>query len=295
MDSLRPLNAELLIVDGGSNDGTKEWCHRKGLKVFEVGEIKDYAKLRNSLIGIANYDWQLVIHPWEVITDPEKIISVTQREPQAYALPILRGDSIAYEERLWNRTLNIKFKNPVFERLDVSGIPLSSIIFSDGDWLPEFDIIRNWKSKCHTSEPIYYETFYHLQTSQWNEFLSCASQYLFVNQTALKSTMMMKYYSAIVYCHIKKDLNAALKHIIECIAVKPLMAEYWCVLGDIYYFISGDAVKAKRFYKNAIILGSKRGTDAYPVEFSKYREYPERMIGRCEKLKCCNFTRLKNE
>ena len=67
--------------------------------------------------------------------------------------------------------------------------------------------------------------------------------------------------------------------------MKPIMAEYWCVLGDVYYHLAGDYDRAKRFYRNAIILGQKRKEDdMWPVELSKYNTYPEKMIKSCEEL-----------
>ena len=286
LESLQPLQAELLVVDGGSNDGTKEWFQHNGVKVFDVGAIKDYSMVRNMLASEGKHDWHLVIHPWEVVTEPDKILEAIQGPPQVYSLPVLKGDSLSYEERLSHRSLGVKFKNPVFEQLDADGKLLPSIIFSDGDWLPSLESIGLWKAKSPQAiEPVYYEAFYHLAKSNWDRFLSCSAKYLFTQQTVVKSTIMMKYYTAIVLCHIKKDINGALKHIIECLAVRPIMAEYWCVLGDIFYHLTGDLKKAKRFYRNAIVMGSKRGDgDMWPIELSKYNSYPEKMIKSCEEL-----------
>ena len=80
------------------------------------------------------------------------------------------------------------------------------------------------------------------------------------------------------------NLNKAIFHITGCIAVKPLMAEYWCVLGDIHYR-ANQYKKALAFYENALILGSKRpGIDEWPVEISKYKDYPKKMIESCQSM-----------
>ncbi len=70
-----------------------------------------------------------------------------------------------------------------------------------------------------------------------------------------------------------------------CLAKKPTMAEFWCLLGDVYYDAK-DYDKAKEFYENAVILGSRRlKDDGWPMEISKYKEYPQKMIEACKKIK----------
>ena len=95
--------------------------------------------------------------------------------------------------------------------------------------------------------------------------------------------MNIKYYAALIYLHLK-DLNKAIFHIAGCIAVCPLMAEYWCLLGDIHYQ-ANDYSKALAFYENGVILGSRRpNMDEWPVEISKYQEYPDKMIKSCQTM-----------
>ena len=56
------------------------------------------------------------------------------------------------------------------------------------------------------------------------------------------------------------------------------MAEFWCLLGDIFYKIK-QYDKAVEFYDNARIIGQRRLMDSdWPMEISKYSSYPEKMI-----------------
>ena len=42
---------------------------------------------------------------------------------------------------------------------------------------------------------------------------------------------------------------------------------------------------AKELYENAIVLGGRRmSNDVWPMDVSKYEEYPQTMISSCEKL-----------
>lgn len=96
---------------------------------------------------------------------------------------------------------------------------------------------------------------------------------------------MTRYYFSLIKCYIEKNYQEAIRSLIPCLGEKPMMAEYWCLLGDIYFAIH-QYDKAICFYENAIILGSKRlKNDDYPMEISKYKEYPQKMIENCNKIK----------
>ena len=76
-----------------------------------------------------------------------------------------------------------------------------------------------------------------------------------------------------------------MQFIVPCIVKNPTMAEFWCLLADIFYAIN-DCEKALCFYENAKILGSRRLKSCdYPMEISKYQEYPNKMIEACKSLK----------
>lgn len=89
---------------------------------------------------------------------------------------------------------------------------------------------------------------------------------------------MIRYYRALVNHHAGKGHDAT-KDIIGCIVANPLMAEFWCLLGDIYCRDRPD--KAAEFYENGMILGEKRPKfDLWPMEISKYKKYPQEMMSK---------------
>jgi cytochrome c-type biogenesis protein CcmH/NrfG len=95
---------------------------------------------------------------------------------------------------------------------------------------------------------------------------------------------MARYYLALVQGIIHNEVKEALQNIILCLSENVLMAEFWCLLGDI--FIKLDKFDyAVAFYENAILLGSRRlKLDTWPMQISKYQEYPNKMIEECNKL-----------
>jgi tetratricopeptide (TPR) repeat protein len=189
---------------------------------------------------------------------------------------------------LWNKKIINKFHNPVFESLlDPQASYLEeSCLYSKPHRVNYEQLladINHWKKNQSTlAEPYYYQAMLLLSQGKFKEFLSAVDAYLFRKQTGA-ATVCLKYYAASVYMHFN-DLRKAVYHLMGCIAVRPLMAEYWCLLGDVYYQ-TNEFKKALAFYENAIVLGRKRSNlDEWPVEISKYKIYPEKMFESCKSM-----------
>jgi len=289
LDSLTPLGCDVLCVDLGSSDKTVEICYDRNVAIQHARGQKDMASVRNRIVETAEHDWQLYLEPWEVLVDNHLLTASKMQLGGAYSLRIVTGEMVNHEVRFWNRTDGFKFKNPVYEHLDVPDAqikPINCSIYSDGSKSVSLERILEWKqSSPALVEPCYYEALYHLGKGDWNGFIASAMHYLFNRKLSSQSSIMMKYYLAIALCHIEKNANEAIKHILECIAVKPLMAEFWCLLGDVHYHLLREYKKAHQYYRNAMTLGSYRlSDDPWPMELAKYNKYPQKMLGSCEKL-----------
>ena len=75
---LVPVNGildEIIIVDTGSTDKTKEIAKKFGAKIFDFKWIDDFSAARNSAISHSTKDWILMVDADEVIEkeDLEKI------------------------------------------------------------------------------------------------------------------------------------------------------------------------------------------------------------------------------
>jgi hypothetical protein len=109
-----------------------------------------------------------------------------------------------------------------------------------------------------------------------------AEQYVFRQNKMTVSNTMLRYYIGLVHCYITKNISQALQQAIICVAQHPLMAEFWCLMGDIHVQIN-EYPKAISLYENAIVLGGKRPQDdEWPIHVAKYKEYPEEMITKCQ-------------
>jgi glycosyltransferase involved in cell wall biosynthesis len=281
LDSLKLLPAEIIVADIGSTDKTIEICKQFGAKTFQVKFDYDFSDIRNKIVGNSINDWQLLIHPWEALAEGHETIIKALNSNSNYKLMILSNDLSIKELRLWRKSSSVRFERPVFENIEPNqGKILNAMIYAENSHLGyQFDILQRWKDKEPTSpEPDYYLACANLVFRKYDDFIRTAEHYLFLKNTSDESVLMTHYYLAIVYCYIRNNPKKAIENIIECIAVEPTMAEFWCLLGDIYLRLK-EFNRAKDFYQNALIAGNKRQTDdSLPMELSKYDEYPNKMI-----------------
>jgi glycosyltransferase involved in cell wall biosynthesis len=280
------LGGEIIIGDLGSTDGTLDICRKYQAKIHQISAGDGYHKARNKLIEKSDNEWHFFLEPWETLAYGAQEI----KEPGAYYVKVIRNDIITKEIRLWKKGTH--FSNPVHECIvDSHARELNVIIYSSPSTHGNHPLlIERWKVKSPAaSEPYYYEACSLLAAGKYDEFILTAEKFLFRDNKKFMPVVMTRYYLAMVYCHIKKDPIAAVKQIIPCLIVKPLNAEFWCILGDIH-FLSRKYKKAAIFYENAMILGSKRlKTDLWPMEIKKYKEYPLEMREKCEKILASSF------
>lgn len=286
------LSKSILIGDIGSHDRTIDICKKFNAKVIQVPFRKDYSESKNYMIE-RNDSWIMFLEPYEaIISAPVELGDFLNDEKVAYRIKSIRNDLVTKEVRIWHKSSSIKFKNPVFESAYYKGMIKNIEIFTSpgNDYINQekIDILNDWKAMNPThNEPLYYHSCVNLIQKKWKNFVNSAETYLYKNNDNDTPSLMTRYYLSMVrsYVDIERNYEESIKNILLCIAEKPLMAEFWCLLGDIYYKI-GDYSKSKSFYENAMILGSKRTEeDDLPIEISKYKNYPLKMIKACESIK----------
>jgi len=82
LDSAKGLADEIIIVDTGSTDRTKEIAKRFGARIFDFEWIDDFSAAKNESLKHASKDWILVLDADEVIekNDLEKVRKLTENE-----------------------------------------------------------------------------------------------------------------------------------------------------------------------------------------------------------------------
>lgn len=284
LETLQPLRPKILVGDYNSTDRTRQILNQYQCEVMLLdNQPRDWA--RNQLTEkYPDANW-LMIEPWEVLVKGHKQI-LEARNPSFVS--ILQNQTLSKDIRVWKGKR--LFRNPVFETLDTkSEAEVDALLYSKGSHDPHIQLaaVDLWKSERPLEiDPYYFQANLFMTIGRYDEFLHAAEHYLFLNKTEKMSTTMMRYYFAMVQILVKKRAKPALQNLNLCMCHKPLMAEFWCLTGDVYYHLLNDFEKARDFYENAIILGARRlKTDKWPMDIPKYKQYPERMIKSCENLK----------
>lgn len=278
------MKQKVLVGDLGCDDGT--------LDCLDDCEIVDCRGLkrdeaRNKLIDMTPAEMCFYIDPWEVLVQGHNCLKAT---PSIYNATIVQNDILTKEARIWHNNRKVRFVNPVFERLNgITYAELPIVLYSSGmnHKGSLMSQIKEWQRAYPTNkQPLYYYACSLLMNQQYEEFLVASEAYMHaetINDSI--SAIMNRYYYATVQIIYKHKVRAALQNLSICMARRPLMAEFWCLAGDVYYHLIKDFPKAKVYYQNAITLGQfRKSADNWPMEISKYSKYPKAMISSCDEL-----------
>lgn len=287
LESILPLQASIIVADIGCCDKTVNICKSYNLPITKVSAIPDRSKARNDMVKMSQTNWQFYIEPWEMLLSGQDCLTelVKTDNKQSYHCEILQGDTITKQVRLWDKSV-VRFTNPIFETLrDENSACADIILYLEKKNTPSTEMIENWKkTNPLATEPYYFQACSCLAQKKYKEFLTLAEHYLFNERNQRVSVTMTQYYVGIVHCLVTNNLEVAIRNAIICVAANPLMAEFWCLLGDAY-FQAKEFEKSIAFYENAMLLGERRlKGDRWPMHISKYDEYPKEMIESCNKI-----------
>lgn len=284
LESITALDPIIVIGDYSSTDGTLEICSKYNAKIYNV-EGKTRNQARSFLNSQTKNNWNLWIEPWE--TWFQSAFDLDKIESKYGYVRVIRGQMLTWEIRLWNQSCN--FINPIFEQIEAKQAETTNIILYSHGGLDDsyaMDCLQKWKLDSPlSSQPYYYQACLQLAKGRYDDFLSTAEHFLFLEKENNIPVVMTRYYYAMVQLMQKRAYKPALQNLNLCLCTKPLMAEFWCLTGDVYYHLFNKFNLAKEFYENAILLGSKRlASDRWPMHISKYNKYPKMMIESCEKI-----------
>jgi len=269
-----------MVADLGSTDNTLKICEDASVEIYKMKCPRNEA--RNRLINNTS-GATFLLEPWEALI--KGVESLNKLSTITYAT-ILQNNTLVKDVRAW--TDKPKFVNPVYEAIEQNAVDSDILIYSTGrddheDILLE---INYWKQSSPLAiAPYYYEACTLLSMGKWQLFLTASEHYMFLDKTFSMSSIMNHYYFAMVQLMNLKKVKPTLQNLSICLSAKPLMAEFWCLAGDVHYHLTRKFNVAKDLYENAILLGAKRlRSDNCPMDLTKYKTYPNKMIDSCNKI-----------
>lgn len=282
LESLTGLNCKITIGDLGSTDETLKICSSYNVEIKKINWQEDYSKARNELITDG---FNFYIEPWEVLATGHDRLNSLDKSKHFYCI---NNNIVSKEIRFWTEG---KFKNPIYETIVDKEAQFDSGVVLVSSEAPnnieeKIKISKKWlNDKPTQSEPYYYLACSYLAKRMYKEFFTYANQYLLMENKKLNaSSIMLFYYIAQIKLHTGM-LHESATNVLTCLSFCPAMAEFWCLLGDIFYK-QEKYEKAKSMYENALIIGKRRiQADEYPIEILKYNTYPNFMIENIKKIK----------
>jgi hypothetical protein len=286
LESALSLGGRVVVGDLGSEDGTREICVGMGAEVSRLDSGGDFSALRNSLVADG---FNMYLEPWEfLVSGGEEIRGLSGNT----AFYVVQGGTVSKQVRFWRAG---RFRNPVFEHLEVPGeVSVCPGVVVMANSAPDrrrdhTDACRRWAETSPTSpDPYYYLACSLLAEGRADEFMGAARKYMIMSGGGGESALLMNYYMARVEAS-KGMFKQACSRTLQCIALRPTFAEFWCLLGDMLY-ARGKYEKAREIYANARTIGSRRRSDdLYPIEVSRYGSYPAEMERKCSEMASLGF------
>jgi tetratricopeptide (TPR) repeat protein len=281
LDSLAPLDSRIVVGDLGSKDSTIDICLGYGAEIVRIPWAGDYSAARNKLVSEEGMN--LMVEPWERLVRGHEEILETDANSN---ITVVRSEYVSKELRLWRGR---GFTNPVYETIDDDGAGLmkeAALVCSE---IPDrrreaIEICSAWRERRPTSpDPWYYSAFSCLSLGKIDEFLSCSEKYLAMTKKFSQPEIQMTYQmSRVLFARGQQARAAGLAA--RCLLDRPTFAEFWCLLGDMFY-VQKKYAKSRSMYENAMIIGSRRSSDdPYPLDLEKYKKHPERMIDAIDRM-----------
>jgi hypothetical protein len=246
----------------------------------------NYAKALDQLVSLVETDWIFYVKENERILQVNEDIAGLWQQDEVFGLQILRDGILIKEARIWNKNKHISFKNPVFEVPNTTITRVADILLYQGEEKANNEkLLDEWRrSQPLSVDAFYYKAFSCLAKKKFSDFKSLIISYLFATTKNDVPTVIARYYLALIQGIVTNETKEAVENTLLCLEANVLMAEFWCLLGDIF-MKNNDYERAIAFYENALVLGNRRSKfDLWPMEISKYETHPKEMIEKCKSI-----------
>lgn len=271
LDCVTSFADEIIIVDTGSTDNTKEIAKKYTNQVFDFAWCDDFSAARNFSFSKASMEYIYVADADEII-DAENIKKIHQLKeiilPEIDVVQMYYTNQLAYgttynfdkelRPKLYKRLREFRWENPIHE-----GVALSPVVY-DSDieiiHMPvsshakrDFSIYQRLTEKGVTLSSklnIMYAKELFIAGSN-EDFLAAYPYFASLTKQILKEDELKAAQCVLVRIGvITKDVDLILKHALKNIADGKGSSEVCCLLGD-YYYEKTDYEEAILWYYNA--------------------------------------------
>jgi tetratricopeptide (TPR) repeat protein len=267
--SVKPVVDEMIVVDTGSIDRTKEIASVFGAKVYDFKWTNDFSEARNFSISKASGDWIFLLDADEIVSplDYDHFLSMVREPPSgvgAYAFEtrnyMVRANTIGWiandgkydnEEaaegwipstkvRLFPNVPQIRFEYPVHEMVEPSLIRGNFVVKKGSVPIHHYGKLNQEKSDCKG------EAYYLIGRKKLDEM---GDDIIAIRELAIQAGLLKKWEEAIELWQ-------------RLINIRPEMAEAFVNMGTAYWHL-GEYEKALSSAKKAMALAPHMNESAY--------------------------------
>lgn len=265
LDSVKGIPDEIVIVDTGSSDCTKEIVTEFTDKIFDFIWIDDFAAARNFAFGKATMEYILWLDADDVFTecDREKFLKLKgDLDPlvdvvnMPYLLAFDQFGAVTFSlrrNRLVKRSKNFRWIGAVHEYLEVYGHVLNSDICvthkgtggNDSDRNLKIYEKRKAKGEAFSPRDLYYYANELLDHRLYNQAIEFYQEFLKTGQGWVEDNISACGKLADCYQKLEKN-DEQLQYIFKSFEYAPPRAEFCCRLG--FHFLSAKQYEQGIFW-----------------------------------------------
>jgi glycosyltransferase involved in cell wall biosynthesis len=293
--SIEGLRAqELVVVDTGSTDRTVEIAREAGARVISFPWNDSFADARNVALSHSTQDWVCWFDADDELAvggvDLVRSLAVSGTPVNYHHFRLSYGLTMSAQLRFWKRSTGNTWWPFLHERIWPNG-PVQHhpeiVVHHYDDERRPAKIQRNIEllTKAIEREPInQYWRFYQMVTlavaGRHSEALEQALVYLNLTNDADEHVGPRNYARYLVaWCSLRlepREPKKAMELCLQGVAVSPCVAEFWCLMGDIYLYYNRP-FDAYQCYDVALLVGHWNWSRFWLTDVSKYDQYPRDM------------------
>lgn len=268
LNSVKDIFDEIIIVDTGSTDGTREIAKSFDAKLYDFEWKDDFSEARNHSFSKAEMEYIFWIDADDYIpeedasalkvlkTNMDNSIDIVMMKYDLYNGEVNRPVFTSYRERLLKRVNNYFWKEPVYEHIELNGNVITTDISIAhrnlfGDIKRNLEILEKIKEcgeEFSERNTFYYARLLYL-SGRYDEAEDYYNSFLNINKNFLPDYILAC--MDLADCYKKKNQkNRILKTLVRGFEYGGPNAEICCMIGS-YYKDSKEYVNAIKWFETA--------------------------------------------
>lgn len=271
LDGVKDIADEIIIVDTGSTDNTKEVAESYGAKIYDFEWIQDFGAARNYSFSKANSEYILWLDADDTIEEKDRELF---KQLKATLSPDYQSVSMAYNlafdsegkvisslrrNRLVRRDCNFQWIGPVHEYLAAGGNTLASDVCithkKDKEYTDrnlQIYLNREKKGEDFSPRDLYYFANELREHARYEESVKYYRRFLDTEQGWIEDNFQACLKLAACYEKLG-NTKARIQALCETLRYDMPRSEFCCQMG--YYFLSTNEInQAIYWFKTAIEL-----------------------------------------